>query len=372
MSSEFEVDLSELEGRRFDCIDGCELCCLCQPEVMAEEAPFFRKNHPERLVWIDDPYEHLTIATKEVGGPCTFLESGRCKVYDHRPRFCRQYPFHLYLGERLQVELDLSCRGVWLDRGEEAIAIARDLISTREKQLLQFLSQTGDVYAEFWTNCDIAGVVTDITHIRDTIENEIGKGLEISILARMLESSADEGEVELPLNAKALLNNEKLDLEIAVMESALASLESDSPYSAPVYCDPTGKWHIFVVREDGIHWQVMDRDGDLHYMDSIDPMSVSIVDSKLTRTSVLRDYLRTLNRRDSFLGYVCYLEDLYGYEDYLSNTYLGAFSTTALDLLWRTTLLGNVFGIIGEDLMREGVIYYDMDRLGAPTIGAFY
>lgn len=372
MLSEVEVDLSELEGRRFDCIDGCELCCLCQPEVMAKEAPFFRKYHPDQLVWIDDPYEHLTIATKEGGGPCSFLEGGRCMVYDHRPRFCRQYPFHFFLGERLQVELDLSCRGVWLNRGEEAITIARDLVSTSGEQLSKLLCQTREVYAEFWINCDIAGVTTDISHIRDNVEKEIGSQLEISTLARMLESSADEGEVELPLNAKALSANEKHDLEMAAMESALTSLESDSPYSAPVYCDPTGKWHIFVVRKGEIHWQVMDRDGNLQYMDLIDPMSVSIADTKLTKTSVLQDYLRTLNRRDSFLGYVCYLEDMYGYEDYLLNTYLGAFSTVVLDLLWRASLLGKVLGIIEEDLMREGVIYYDMDRLGAPTIGAFY
>jgi Fe-S-cluster containining protein len=372
MSSEIEVDLSELEGRRFNCIDECELCCLCQPDVMADEAPFFRKYHPDRVVWIDDPYEHLTIATKEGGGPCSFLEGGRCMVYDQRPRFCRQYPFHLYLGERLQVELDLSCRGVWLDRGEETVNIARDLISTGGKHLRELLSRTREIYAEFWTNCDIAGVTTDIAHIRDDLEKEIGSGLEISTLARMLESSAEEGEVELPLKAKVLSASEKHDLEIAAMEGALSSLESDSPYTAPVYCDPTGKWHIFVVREGEIHWQVMNRDGELHYMDLIDPMNVSILDVNLTRASVLQDYLRTLNRRDSFLGHVCYLEDMYGYEDYLSNTYLGAFSTAALDFLWRTSLLGKVFGISGSELMREGVIYYDMDRLGAPTIGAFY
>ena len=371
MLSENEVDLSELKGRRFTCIDGCELCCLCQPEVMAEEAPFFRKNHPERLVWMDDPYQHLTIATKEGGGPCSFLEGGRCVVYDHRPRFCCQYPVHLYLGERLQVELDFSCRGVWLTRGEETITLAQDLISSGGNQLEEMLSQTRGIYDEFWTNCNIAGVIADVAQIRENVEKTI-EGLELETLARMLESSADEGEVELPLEAEPLSKSEKHDLEVAAMESTLSSLESDSPYSAPVYCDPTGKWHLFVVRDREIHWQVMDREGELHYMDLIDPMSVCIADTNLTRTSVFRDYLRTLNRRDSFLGHVCYIEDMYGYEDYLSNTYIGAFSTSALDLLWRTALLGKIFGIVEEDLMREGVIYYDMDRLGAPTIGAFY
>ena len=47
-------------------------------------------------------------------------------------------------------------------------------------------------------------------------------------------------------------------------------------------------------------------------------------------------------------------------------------STAVLDLLWRTALLAAFFpgGKDGER-MREGIIFYDMDRLDAPTLGAF-
>jgi hypothetical protein len=47
-------------------------------------------------------------------------------------------------------------------------------------------------------------------------------------------------------------------------------------------------------------------------------------------------------------------------------------ATSALDLLWRTALVCKVTGLrTGMDGVREGIIYYDMDRLDAPTIGAF-
>jgi hypothetical protein len=86
----------------------------------------------------------------------------------------------------------------------------------------------------------------------------------------------------------------------------------------------------------------------------------------------LKDYLRVLNNRDSLMGYAFYLMDEYGYEDPWPNVYGGVLSTSVLDLLWRTALLAAFFpgGKDGER-MREGIIFYDMDRLDAPTLGAF-
>ena len=43
-----------------------------------------------------------------------------------------------------------------------------------------------------------------------------------------------------------------------------------------------------------------------------------------------------------------------------------------IDLLWRASLLDHFFGFgMGAEGMREAIIFYDMDRLDAPTIGAF-
>lgn len=367
------MDLSEVEGRSFRCIDGCGLCCLCQPELMPDESLFFQESYPEKLVWIEEPHQHLAISTREGGGPCTFLHEGRCSAYEQRPRFCRQFPFHFYLGERVQVELDLSCRGVWVDQDEDAAKVAQEMLDESWDQLDPLLVETRLNYREFWRNCELAGVGTSLSKVREYLEVIISGGIDLNTLARMLENSAEEGEISLPLTSKEISVKEMTDLELAVMENALSSLESESPYAAPIYCDPKGRWHLFEVREDELHWQVMGEGGDLLYMRPIDPMSVRIGETDLTGSSILRQYLHTLNRRDSFLGHVCFLEDMYDYEDYIANTYIGAFATSTLDLIWRASLIGFAFEIASsEDLMREGVIFYDMDRLGTPTIGAFF
>jgi hypothetical protein len=89
-------------------------------------------------------------------------------------------------------------------------------------------------------------------------------------------------------------------------------------------------------------------------------------------SEVFRSYMSTLNRRDSMLGYACFLVDDYGYEDNLANTYYGAMAAAALDLLWRSSLIAYMRGgKLDRQGMIEGIISYDMDRLDAPAIGAF-
>ncbi|MDR2699033.1 MAG: YkgJ family cysteine cluster protein, partial [Candidatus Methanoplasma sp.] len=87
---------------------------------------------------------------------------------------------------------------------------------------------------------------------------------------------------------------------------------------------------------------------------------------------VLKGYISILNQRDSFLGNVFSLMDAVDYEDDMANAYYGCLSTTILDILWRASMLDHFFGIgMGERGIREAIIFYDMDRLDAPTIGAF-
>jgi hypothetical protein len=56
----------------------------------------------------------------------------------------------------------------------------------------------------------------------------------------------------------------------------------------------------------------------------------------------------------------------------MSNIYYGVLATSSLEVLWRSALVAHVQGRkIDAEGVREGIIYYDMDRLDAPTIGAF-
>ena len=104
LPSDLDLDLSELEGRSFTCDPSCGLCCLCQPEVLPHEVSWFKSNHPRRIVETKRPHRHIALTLKEGQGACTFLNaSRRCEIYAQRPHYCRQFPFHLYLGKRVQV-----------------------------------------------------------------------------------------------------------------------------------------------------------------------------------------------------------------------------------------------------------------------------
>jgi hypothetical protein len=64
--------------------------------------------------------------------------------------------------------------------------------------------------------------------------------------------------------------------------------------------------------------------------------------------------------------------DQLDYEDDLANAYYGSMCVAILDLLWRASMLDHFMGTgMGADGIREAIIFFDMDRLDAPTIGAF-
>ena len=61
------------------------------------------------------------------------------------------------------------------------------------------------------------------------------------------------------------------------------------------------------------------------------------------------------------------------YEFNLAQTYLGAMANNALDLWWRSSFLARLEGRekLEAKEIRNGVIFFDMDLLDLPTIGAF-
>lgn len=101
----------------------CRLCGKCcrnvENEVMIEPLDayrlgrFLRERYSGQFRTVEDIYTwcaHLStlegvfpIYLLNTTGPenaCTFLEKGRCTVYEARPRVCRLYPFGAQPGER--------------------------------------------------------------------------------------------------------------------------------------------------------------------------------------------------------------------------------------------------------------------------------
>lgn len=370
---DYEVDYSDVIGRKVACPDGCGMCCLCQPEVLPEERLFFRENHPSKMVMSKGPEPYLALAMKKGKGSCVFLSEGnrRCSIYDHRTAYCRQYPYHIYVGESVKVELDLSCRGVWMNEGNDALSEAKDVVSRADRRIRSALCESTEVYRRFYANCEEAGVMGDHAAIRASLSDNLDKFVDLGYLSAIMEASQMEPVMKLE-GLQMDVKPEIPELELAARDSALESMATKDPMNAPVYCDPEWNWNIFMAKGDVMTWNVMNDSGDLDVMGKASVEDISLKPLEAEGKEVLMDYIRVLNGRDSFLGSVFSLMDYNGYEDDMTNAYYGCMSTTLLDLMWRASMLDHFTGCgMGAEGIREAIIFYDMDRLDAPAIGAF-
>ncbi|MFA6679524.1 MAG: YkgJ family cysteine cluster protein [Candidatus Methanomethylophilaceae archaeon] len=366
-----EIDYSEVIGKKAECPEKCGMCCLCQPEVLPEERYFFRTNFPKALVKSKTEDQHFAVAMKKGAGSCIFLNKRRCDIYQNRPTFCRQFPYHFYIGDRIRVEMDLSCRGVWSGKGNDAIDEAKILAERSEKRLISEYKEASSVYKEFYSICKEAGVFSDPSILRMSVSENLSKFVDFAFLAKIMESSLEEPRMALS-NIIPDSNYEIKELEDAARDAAMGSLGSQDPLSVPVYCDEYWSWNMFMASENAIEWAVMDDNGDLHHKGFVDTAEIRLQEPDENGKKVLMDYISVLNGRDSFLGSVFYTMDQLEYEDDMANAYYGSLAVTVLDLLWRASLLNYFMGTgMGAEGIREAIIFYDMDRLDAPTIGAF-
>lgn len=368
---DYEVDFSEIAGRTLECPPECGMCCLCQPEVLPLERPFFRKNHPDKMVMSRGPQQYTALALKKGRGSCVFLDGRRCQIYQDRPAYCRQFPLHLYASDRLQVELDLSCRGAWTGSGVPAVDEARAVLELAEGRIARAMEESSAVYSEFYANCREAGVMADPSGLRMSVSESLGMFCDYSYLGRIMDAS----QVEPVMSLRGVSPDREPDmkaLEEAGMDTAMESMSSDDPLSVPVYCDGSWNWNMFMAVDGVIEWMVMDDEGELHHRAFADAEDIRLRTPDAGGEAVLRSYVSTLNGRDSFMGSVFSAMDENGYDDDMSNAYYGSLAVTVMDLLWRMSMLDHFMGTgCGADGVREAVIFYDMDRLDAPTIGAF-
>ena len=300
-----------------------------------------------------------------------FLNNRRCTVYDHRTAYCRQFPYHLYASDRLKVELDLSCRGAWTGQGADALAEAKALVASADSRIRAAMEESSAVYREFYSNCREAGVMADPSGLRMSVSENLSMFTDLAYLSRIM----DLAQIEPVMSLAGTQPERDLDLpslEEAGMESALDSMSSQDPMSVPVYCDRDWNWNMFMAVDGKIEWMVMDDEGELHHKAFAEASEIELKVPDKEGIAVLRDYVNTLNGRDSFMGSVFAMMHEVGYEDDMSNSYYGSMCVTVMDLIWRMSMLDRFMGVgCGAEGMREAIIFYDMDRLDAPTIGGF-
>jgi|LSQX01.1.fsa_nt_gb Fe-S-cluster containining protein len=364
-----DIDYSGLSGRKTECLPGCGMCCLCQPEILPQERSYFRKSHPKAMV--RNGSGGFSIALKKGRGSCVFLNNRKCDIYGNRPTFCRQYPFHFYAGDKVSAELDLSCRGAWTGKGTDSEAEARRIASESGDRMAKAFRESKAVYEEFYGICTDAGVMGDPGAIRADVSSGIERFADLISVAEILEAALGDD----PITVSGIDFRGKTDweeLRAEAMEASLSSMSSEDPLSLPVYCAPDYGWNMFQASGNRVTRFILTDAGDLEEVDSLNPGTVRLGKPDEEGTRVLIDYIKVLNSRESFLGNVFYKMDDLGYEDPMENVYAGTLAASVADLIWRASMLDAFMGTgLGADGIREAIIFYDMDRLDAPTAGAF-
>jgi len=334
------IDVSELIGKKIICPRECGLCCLCQPEILPEERNYFRTKHSRSLVKSND---HFALAMKKGRGSCVFLDNERrCSIYDNRPTYCKQFPIHFHVSDRIKAELDLSCRGAWYNDGISAETEAKELASRSSMRLTSALREATSVYNEFFDLCKEAGVYAERTELRSSVSENLTKFTDLNYIAKVMDSSLEEPCVSLnEITPDAKMNMDELNE--AAMEAALGSMQSNDPLNVPVYCDKEWKWNLFMVKKNVIEWSTLDNNGDIFVKGTADPNEISLPSLDADAKSVLQNYISTLNQRDSMMGSAFHTLDSLDYEDDMSNVYYGSLSVAIIDLMWRSSMINTFF-----------------------------
>lgn len=380
-SEPLETDFSEVMGRSYRCIDDCALCCLCQPELLPAEEKRFRADPRLKDAVVEShispEVRGAAINLRGQHGACHFLSGRRCTIYSDRPHFCRAFPINVFVGWRIQINANLSCRGIGLD-GESLEGLAKSVLRDYERlELERELQEARAVFREFVENTRQAKVAQSISSLRDAGAALVEDMADLMGLGRAL-SYAEHGRTRQNTGARDIVrlvrqSEAASDIEdLAVMDGTeLFDLEDLS--LLPVYVDRKLNWNVYRLQGDTIVGYRLSEEGAVQETSRTDPSSVHLMPMTASGKRTFQEYLRTVNGRDCFLGHAAYLCDMEGYGYNLAQAYLGALANNALDLWWRASFLARLAGaekLDTQDVM-EGIVFFDMDLLDLPTIGAF-
>lgn len=376
-----EVDLSELGGLTYACVDGCALCCLCQPELLPEEERRFRAE-PALSSGLADRHispdvEGAAIRLQGAHGACHFLRGRRCSIYDLRPHYCRAFPLSVFAGWRIQANANLSCRGMGLP-GEELRRTAETLLAGYGYgNLIKELAESRNVFDEFVANTRDAKVAQSVPSLRGAAEalmDEFTDELGLSKVLTYAESGRTKQNSS-PQEIASRARGSEPEADVAELGVSLGTELFDLPDLSflPVYVDEALTWRIFKLVEDDIVGYVLHEGGGTEETSRGSPQEVPLMPMTGQGRKALEVYLRTVNMRDCFAGHAAHLLDLEDYAYSFAQAYIGAIGHTAVDLWWRSSFLALQRGVEVLDArdIREGIVFFDMDMLDQTTIGAF-
>ena len=380
-AARLEADLSELEGRTYACIDGCALCCLCQPELLPDEERAFR-DHPELgrgvvNAHISQDVKGAALRLQGSHGACHFLSDRRCGIYERRPHYCRSFPLNVYVGWRIQVNANMSCRGLDLP-GDDLRGMGAALLSEYgDERLAAELASASEVFDQFEGNAREAAVAQSFESVREATTMLMEELTDMIGLSRVMTFAEYGSPRQDSPFAELVKGVRRTEAEADVRERALIDgvelFDLADLSHLPVYVGPDLSWRIFKLEERHIVGWNLDESGDVDEFCRLDPSAIDLLPMTVDGRRALAEYAGLVNRRDCFLGHAAYLCDMEGYEYNFGQVYLGTMANGVIDLWWRASLLAllNDAQQLGRSEVREGVAFFDMDLLDLPTIGAF-
>ena len=351
---------------------------------MGGENDFF-SNDPKLRIGVTDrtifglDTGNSFLKLKEDRGSCFFLERRRCTIYRYRPIYCRLFPVHIHVGDRVQLVANLSCRGLnengegmsGVELAEEALVFADHFglkdANAKIDSIMKGFRKKRHIDISFRNRVqDISGKLLRRFGFKQFVEKIMAYASSEKILSSHPEELAD--------NLKKIT---KRSLGKAALEGAKNVFSVKESVKLPVWTDDDIRWIVCRMSNGKIFMNTMNDRGELEPMGALRVNEVGLKDMTVEGEERMNDYAGTIIGRDLTYGYAAYLMESTGGNDRgekkILKNYLGTLGTILLDYWWWTGMLSSFRGEKKINLVsaKDGIHAYDMHYLDLPSLGGF-
>jgi len=368
-----EFEDTEVTGLGLRCDGRCAYCCLCPPGILDQETASIEKACGKMDTDLGEDGigdSEMAITSQGDWGACVFLKDRRCRIYESRPHFCRQYPLQVYSGWRLQLSAIRSCRGV-VNNGAnnkqknatEPVPLL-DILKNEvrilgEDYFRKTLKDTKQSFEELEEQQGIYDPPVAVHDRANRIAQLIGDARAISTVLGMRVGRKDDAK-------EMLLDRYWPDIGNTFNREDVIEL--------PVYCDHNGSWKVYrILEQDDISEYTLKASGTLIYHGSLPLARTDLRELSDGAKKVMKDYLSMAFNRDIFYGMVA--REALIEERPMRDLVAEIAGRVVTDLWWRAGLLSGSKGKKGHQQLgsldaKEAIIFMDADLLDSYALGA--
>jgi Fe-S-cluster containining protein len=334
-----ETDFLPLKGLKFNCLEGCGFCCTFQPSLLKIESKFYQNNRITKNGCISgtiidpDSKDDISFSLQNKIGGCIFLDTGKCKIYEIRPMKCKIFPINIFFSWRIQLNVNMSCRGIWDgDNFNDLYSYGEELFSNLPKNLIRGLYfNSNKIYT------DLPYRLTNYFS-----PQQIREKLLESIENMKIESISD---IEY---ARKLLKEQ---------------LNQKRFVDLPMYLTDDLRWEVYKLKDDSIQRTQLNENGSLRIIDCIDISNVEFKNISPDAKNSIKHYLIKIVERDNFIDSI-YQQSLMNKDSSiqpLTDLAINNLSMILNFFIIRLNILAafNNIETIDEKLIKEGIIFTD-------------